>query len=118
MSQHKTAVVTGGNRGIGRETARQLAEQGFSVVLTARDEVKGKKAADELGVDFAPLDVCNDGTPIYGVIDKSHRQSFIPETAGKHGSKALWKKYADSQAYWDAVTAFQNNFFRPQLNII
>jgi dienelactone hydrolase len=49
-------------------------------------------------------------TPIYDVIDESHRQRFIPETAGKHGSKALWKKYADSQAYWDAVMVFLNRF--------
>jgi dienelactone hydrolase len=47
-----------------------------------------------------------DWAPIYDVIDAAKRQSFVPETAGKHGSKALWKKYADSQAYWDAVTEF------------
>ena len=47
-----------------------------------------------------------DWAPIYDVIDATKRQSFVPETAGKHGSKALWKKYADSQAYWDAVTEF------------
>jgi dienelactone hydrolase len=47
---------------------------------------------------------------IYEVIDTSHRQSFIPETAGKHGSKALWEKYADSQAYWDAVMVFLDRF--------
>jgi NAD(P)-dependent dehydrogenase (short-subunit alcohol dehydrogenase family) len=42
------AVVTGGNRGIGRDVARQLAEQGYVVVLGARDEVKGQRAAREL----------------------------------------------------------------------
>jgi len=47
---------------------------------------------------------------IYSVIDEAHRQRFIPETAGKHGSKALWKKYSDNPAYWDAVTAFLSNF--------
>ena len=52
----------------------------------------------------------SDWAPIYDVIDAAHRQSFIPETAGKHGSKALWKKYADSQAYWDAVVEFLDNF--------
>ncbi len=51
-----------------------------------------------------------DWTLIYEAIDTANRQSFIPETAGKHGSKALWKKYTDSQAYWDAVTEFLNNF--------
>ncbi len=52
-----------------------------------------------------------DWSPIYNVIDTTDKQSFIPETAGKHGSKALWEKYADSQAYWGAVTVFLNTHF-------
>lgn len=52
----------------------------------------------------------SDWAPIFDVINTTKRQSFVPETAGKHGSKALWKKYANSQVYWDAVTAFLRNF--------
>jgi len=40
------AVVTGANRGIGLETARQLAHQGLQVVLTSRDAAKGQAAAE------------------------------------------------------------------------
>jgi dienelactone hydrolase len=47
---------------------------------------------------------------IYDVINATKRRSFVPESAGKHGSKALWEKYDDSVAYWDAVTAFLNDF--------
>jgi len=54
----------------------------------------------------------NDWAPIYDVIKTTNRQSFVPETAGKHGSKALWKKYAVSQSYWNAVTAFLNTFLK------
>jgi NAD(P)-dependent dehydrogenase (short-subunit alcohol dehydrogenase family) len=42
------AVITGGNRGLGLETGRQLAQQGLSVVLTSRDPAQGQRAADRL----------------------------------------------------------------------
>jgi NAD(P)-dependent dehydrogenase (short-subunit alcohol dehydrogenase family) len=41
-------MVTGANRGIGREVVRQLAKQGYQVVLAARDPVKGRAAAEDL----------------------------------------------------------------------
>ena len=37
----KVAIVTGGNRGIGFEICRQLAQQAVHVVLTSRDAAKG-----------------------------------------------------------------------------
>ncbi|HEY6797678.1 MAG TPA: SDR family NAD(P)-dependent oxidoreductase [Kineosporiaceae bacterium] len=40
--------MTGGNRGIGRDVARQLAEKGYVVVLGSRDQKKGEQAAREL----------------------------------------------------------------------
>ncbi|GAA4451681.1 SDR family oxidoreductase [Nibrella saemangeumensis] len=44
----KTAVVTGSNRGIGKEIARQLCQCGFAVFIASRDMHDGREAADEL----------------------------------------------------------------------
>jgi NAD(P)-dependent dehydrogenase (short-subunit alcohol dehydrogenase family) len=56
------AVVTGGNRGLGHETCRQLAQRGFRVLLASRDAAEGEAAAaalrDEgLAVESHALDV-------------------------------------------------------------
>lgn len=42
------AVVTGANKGIGFEIVRQLASNGVTVVLTARDERRGLEALEKL----------------------------------------------------------------------
>ncbi|XP_042497255.1 (+)-neomenthol dehydrogenase isoform X2 [Macadamia integrifolia] len=56
------AVVTGANRGIGYEIARQLAVHGLSVILTSRDNSKGHEATESLlseglNVAFHQLDI-------------------------------------------------------------
>ncbi|CAN6200325.1 unnamed protein product [Urochloa humidicola] len=60
----RLAVVTGGNRGIGLEVCRQLAVQGVMVILTARNEKRGKDAVEFLqrecnlsNIVYHPLDI-------------------------------------------------------------
>jgi NAD(P)-dependent dehydrogenase (short-subunit alcohol dehydrogenase family) len=53
----KTAIVSGSNRGIGRAIALRLAQDGFSVVLCARDEELLKKTAAEIGPNALPVAV-------------------------------------------------------------
>lgn len=63
-SVQRVAVVTGGNRGLGLETCRQLAGRGYHVILASRDGARGEAAAASLrpgGHDVTPfrLDVTN-----------------------------------------------------------
>lgn len=64
---HRAAAVliTGANKGLGYETARRLGERGWRVFLGARDEARGRAAAEALAADgadvtFVPLDVTCD----------------------------------------------------------
>ena len=58
----RVAIVTGGNKGIGFEVCKQLAEKGFTIVLTARNSRRGEESVAKLqkeGLDvvFYKLDV-------------------------------------------------------------
>jgi NAD(P)-dependent dehydrogenase (short-subunit alcohol dehydrogenase family) len=60
----RVALVSGGNRGIGLEICRQLAERGIAVILGSRDEEGGKEAAESLpgNVVARQLDVADEGS--------------------------------------------------------
>lgn len=62
MTTGEVALVTGANKGIGREIARRLGSEGMTVYLGARDEQRGRTAeqdlaSDGLDVRFVQLDV-------------------------------------------------------------
>ena len=61
-NSQRIALVTGANKGIGFEIARQLARRGDTVLLGARNEVRGREAeaklkAEGFDVHFVHLDV-------------------------------------------------------------
>ena len=57
-----TILITGANKGLGKATARQLIAAGHTVYLGARDEARGRAAAEEVGGRFVQLDVTDDAS--------------------------------------------------------
>jgi NAD(P)-dependent dehydrogenase (short-subunit alcohol dehydrogenase family) len=58
-------LITGANKGLGRETARRLRAEGWTVLLGARDPERGEKAVAELAAEgadvrYVPIDVTSD----------------------------------------------------------
>jgi NAD(P)-dependent dehydrogenase (short-subunit alcohol dehydrogenase family) len=54
--ESKVAFITGGNRGLGLETARQLGKQGVTVVIGSRDAAKGEEVAEKLRAEGASVE--------------------------------------------------------------
>jgi NAD(P)-dependent dehydrogenase (short-subunit alcohol dehydrogenase family) len=61
----RTAIVTGSTSGIGHTIARRLHTDGFNVVITGRDEQRGRQVCADLGErsTFIALDLTADGAP-------------------------------------------------------
>jgi len=72
-----TTLITGGNKGLGFETARRLVAAGHTVYLGARDPERGKQAATDLGAHYLPLDVTSDDSVAAATAD------VLRETGGR-----------------------------------
>jgi len=79
-STRKVALVTGGNKGIGLETVRQLHQLGITVVLGSRDLARGEAAANKIAGDGTvraiKLDVVNEA-------DRSAAAAYIEKEFGR-----------------------------------
>jgi NAD(P)-dependent dehydrogenase (short-subunit alcohol dehydrogenase family) len=62
MAPMTTTLITGANKGLGREAARRLLAAGHDVWVAARDAERGRVAAEELGGRFVQLDVTDDAS--------------------------------------------------------
>jgi len=84
MAARKIAVVTGANRGLGREIARQLMRADVFVVIGSRDPAKGKIAAEELGAEGP-----NVASFALDVNDTRSVRRFVEHVAKTHGTPSI-----------------------------
>ena len=78
----KTALITGANKGIGHEVARQLAAKGFHVFVGARNAKAGRKAAEEIAkkcgkATFLEIDVADNDSVTKAVREFSNREDHL-----------------------------------------
>jgi NAD(P)-dependent dehydrogenase (short-subunit alcohol dehydrogenase family) len=110
----KTAIVTGGSRGIGKAIARQLALEGVDVVIAARDlatlEATAADLARESGRRIVPLtvDTGSDGSVeqlVAGAVAALGRVDVLVNAAAKPGGQAPPPQLAEitDEIFWDDV---------------
>ncbi|MEW9571581.1 SDR family NAD(P)-dependent oxidoreductase [Rhodanobacter sp. Si-c] len=108
---HRVALVSGANRGLGFEVARQLAARGYSVLLGARDLAKGRQAARQIDGDVTavPLDVTDAAqiAELAAWIEREHgRLDVLVNNAGGHADSSA---RAESIAPADVRSALETN---------
>src|SRR3954454_16520237 len=109
------ALVTGANRGIGLEVARELGRDGMHVLLAARNRAKGEAAATTLegeGLDITPvqLDVADPGAAaavVPAAIDAAGGRLAVPvhHAAGYPGGRASTIDFAVVEETWQVNAA-------------
>ncbi len=70
-------LITGGNKGLGYETARRLLAEGHTVYLGARSIARGEAAAQELGAHFVQLDVTDDASVTAALATIAEREGHL-----------------------------------------
>jgi NAD(P)-dependent dehydrogenase (short-subunit alcohol dehydrogenase family) len=109
------ALVTGANKGIGKEIARQLAKQGVHVVMSARNAERGQAAADELqkdglSVEFVQLDVTDDAS-VTAAAEKIKQKHGKLDILVNNAGIAIWPQdpmQFDAEAF---KTTYDTNVF-------
>jgi NAD(P)-dependent dehydrogenase (short-subunit alcohol dehydrogenase family) len=81
-------LVTGANKGLGRETARRLIEEGHTVYIGARSVSLGEAAASELGCQFVQLDVTDDASVEAAIREINEREGHLDVLVNNAGISA------------------------------
>ena len=98
-----TTLITGATRGIGKETARQLVAAGHTVHLGARDETRGRAAAEELGARFVRLDVTDDAS-VHAALARVDTDGGLDVLINNAGIALLARNGPDALTMFDTNT--------------
>ena len=106
----KIALVTGANKGIGKEISRQLAAKGVLVLMGARDPERGEKAAAELraqglSVEFIQIDVTSQPSVEKAAAEVERRHGKLDILVNNAGIALDWIPASEL-----TVEAFQQTF--------
>jgi NAD(P)-dependent dehydrogenase (short-subunit alcohol dehydrogenase family) len=101
-------LITGANRGLGFEAARQLAAAGHQVWIGARDQARGEEAAEAIGARFVQLDVTDDAS-VAAAVETVAALDVLVNNAGISGGRI-----SPSEATADHMRAvYETNVFGP-----
>jgi NAD(P)-dependent dehydrogenase (short-subunit alcohol dehydrogenase family) len=112
----KIVLITGANKGLGFETARQLGAKGYTVLVGARDETKGLSAVEKLksegfDVDFIEIDATNAET-IKSAVEKVGEKYGKLDVLVNNAGIALDSTEKASEIGLDIIRkTFDTNFF-------
>jgi NAD(P)-dependent dehydrogenase (short-subunit alcohol dehydrogenase family) len=118
-TETKVAFITGGNRGIGLETARQLAQTGIEVVIGSRSLEKGnaeaaKLRAEGLKIDAIRFDITKsaDYKEAYDYFDKKYgKLDILINNAGVSKEQFSGKNSTSTVSPAIFREVFETNFF-------
>jgi NAD(P)-dependent dehydrogenase (short-subunit alcohol dehydrogenase family) len=116
MPARKIAIVTGGNRGLGREIARQLMKSDMFVVIGSRRPEAVEEAVTELSREGA-----NIAGHVLDVVDTHSVQRFVQHVEKQHGAPSVLVNnagiYPESRAakVEDTPTSFWRQTFETNL---
>lgn len=93
----KLSIVTGASSGIGAAAARQLAADGYRVVLVARNRSKLEEVAAEIG-NNALIEACDasDGNAVLAIAERVCRDHGVPDVIVNSAGAGEWKLIEDT----------------------
>lgn len=102
-------LVTGAAKGIGREVARQLAERGETVIVSARDGARAQAVADEIGGRALELDVTDPASVAAAAESLDHLDVLINNAA----AFVDWTEMATAADLGTASAVLDTNLLGP-----